>query len=136
VHYRAALRSPVPIDHLELLYNGRVVATHRLGKERTDVDVIGDLTVRDSGWILLRAWNEGANPLIFDLYPYATTSPVYVQIAGSETRSPQDAAYFVHWMDRVISAAEARNDYNDASEKQETLDYLRAARAVYAGKAR
>jgi TolB protein len=135
VRYRGALRSPVPIDHLEVLYNGRVVATHRLGKERTDVDIIGDLTVRESGWILLRAWNEGANPLIFDLYPYATTSPVYVQVPGSEPRSPQDATYFVHWMDRVISAAEARNDYNDAQEKQQTLDYLRSARAIYAGKA-
>jgi Tol biopolymer transport system component len=135
VRYRGALRSPVPIDHLELLYNGRVVATHRLGKERVDVDIIGDLTVRESGWILLRAWNEGAHPLIFDLYPYATTSPVYLQVAGSELRSPQDATYFVRWMDRVISAAETRNDYNDVAEKQETLEYLRAARAVYAGKA-
>ena len=35
-----------------------------------------------SGWILLRAWNEDADPLVFDLYPYATTSPIYVDVAG------------------------------------------------------
>jgi TolB protein len=135
LRYRGALRSPVEIDHLELVYNGRVIATHRLGSERRQVDVIGDVSVRDSGWIVLRAWNEVDDPLIFDLYPYATTSPVYIEVAGSQVRSAQDAAYFVRWMDRVISAAEARSDYNDAGEKQETLEYLRAARAVYADKA-
>ncbi|HEY4367084.1 MAG TPA: CehA/McbA family metallohydrolase [Steroidobacteraceae bacterium] len=135
VHYRAALRSPVAIDHLEIVHNGRVVAAYRFGKDRTVANMEGDITIRDSGWLVLRAWNEGADPLIFDLYPYATTSPIYVEVAGKAPQSPQDGAYFVQWMDRVISAADARLDYNDAREKQATLEYLRAARAVYAGKA-
>ena len=135
VHYRAALRSPAAIDHLEIVQNGRVVATHRFGKVRTQADMEGDITVRESGWLVLRAWNEGADPLIFDIYPYATTSPIYLDVGGKATQSPADAAYFVEWMDRVISAADGRTDYNDAREKQSTLDYLRAARAVYADKA-
>ena len=32
VRYRAALRSPVAIDHFEVVQNGRVVARHRLGE--------------------------------------------------------------------------------------------------------
>ena len=32
VRYRAALRSPVAIDHFEVVQNGRVVARHRLPK--------------------------------------------------------------------------------------------------------
>ena len=39
------------------------------------------------------------------------------------------------WMDRVIAAAEARMDYNDAREKQGMLEYLRAARRIYVEKA-
>ncbi|MGH8175876.1 MAG: CehA/McbA family metallohydrolase [Steroidobacter sp.] len=135
LRYRAALRSLVPIDHLEVVHNGRVVATHRSGKERASVDFDGVITVRESGWILLRAWNDAAHPLIFDLYPYATTSPVYVEIAGKAAHSPEDAAYFVRWMERVIAAADARADYNDAREKKETLEYLRAAKAVFERKA-
>jgi hypothetical protein len=38
-------------------------------------------------------------------------------------------------MDRVIAAAEARTDYNDPREKQDTLDYLKSARAIYLQKA-
>jgi TolB protein len=135
VRYRAALRSPVAIDHFEVVLNGRVVARHRLTKGRTLADVSGQLKLTQSGWIVLRAWNDGADPLILDLYPYATTSPVYVSVAGAPTNSPADAKYFVHWLDRTIAAAEGRTDYNDDRERQATLDYLHAAQAVYVRKA-
>ena len=135
VRYRAALRSPVAVDHFEVVQNGVVVARHRLGKGRTQADVSGQLELRESGWVVLRAWNDGADPLIFDIYPYATTSPVYVSVGGAPTNSPADAKYFVHWLDRAIAAAEGRTDYNDDRERQATLDYLRAAQAVYVQKA-
>lgn len=134
VRYRAAMRSPVPIEHLEVLHNGRVVATHRFGRDRTAADFGGDIALRDSGWILLRAWSDTAHPLIFDLYPYATTSPVYVEVEGRPARSSGDADYFVRWMDRVIAAAQAREDYNDEREKLETLEYLRSAREIFPGR--
>ena len=135
VRYRAALRSPVAIDHFELVQNGRVVARHRLSKARTHADVSGKLKLSESGWIVLRAWNDAADPLILDLYPYATTSPVYFSVGGQPTNSPADAKYFVHWLDRTIAAAESRTDYNDDRERQATLDYLHAAQAVYVQKA-
>jgi hypothetical protein len=129
------LRSPVAIDHFELVQNGRVVARHRLGKGRTQADVSGKIKLTRSGWIVLRAWNDAADPLILDLYPYATTSPVYVSVGGTPTNSPADAQYFVHWLDRTIASAEGRTDYNDDRERQATLDYLHAAQAVYVEKA-
>ncbi len=135
LRYRAAMRSIAAVDHLEIIHNGKVVAAHRFDKDRTSADLSGEISISDSGWIVLRAWSEGADPLIFDLYPYATTSPIYVQIAGSSPRAVDDARYFVQWMDRVIDAAQARDDYNDEREKRETLAYLRAARDVYTRKA-
>jgi TolB protein len=135
VRYRAALRSPVAIDHFEVVQNGRVVARHKLKQARTHADVTGQLKLRESGWIVLRAWNEGADPLIFDLYPYATTSPVYVDVGGQPANSPADAKYFVHWLDRTIAAAEGRTDYNDMNERKATLEYLHAAQAVFVQKA-
>jgi hypothetical protein len=135
VSYRASLRSPVAIDHFELVQNGRVVARHKLKQARTQADVAGKLKLTGSGWLVLRAWNDGADPLIMDLYPYATTSPVYVDGGGTAANSPADALYFVHWLDRTIASAEGRTDYNDERERRETLEYLRAARAVYAQKA-
>jgi TolB protein len=134
LHYRAAMRSLAPLDHVEVLYNGRVVARHGK-KAATSADLDGTIPVTGSGWILLRAWNDAPDPLIFDLYPYASTSPVYVSVAGRPANSPADAEYFLHWIDRIIASADARQDYNDAQEKQDTMDYLRAGRAVFEKKA-
>jgi len=132
IEYHAALRSLAPVDHLELVWNGKVVASHRPGGDRTRGDFSGTVAVDGSGWLLLRAWNEHAHPLIMDIYPYATTSPVYVNVDGKPVRSSADAAYFVRWIDRVIATSDARSDYNSAQEKTATLDYLKTARAVYA----
>ena len=70
---------------------------------------------------------------MLDIYPYATTSPVYLEGLGPRPDARQDAAYFVTWLDRVIDEARARSgDYNDDREKQSTLGYLARARAAYA----
>ena len=68
---------------------------------------------------------------MLDIYPYAETSPVYVVLGGARPRAPEDAAYFVRWLDRVIDAAAARTDYNSDAERRDTLSYLRSARAIY-----
>jgi len=134
LQFRAAMRSLAPLDHVEVLYNGRVVARHGK-KDATTADLDGTIAVTESGWILMRAWNDEPDPLIFDLYPYASTSPIYVSVGGQSATSPKDAEYFLRWIDRIIASADARQDYNDAQEKKDTMDYLRAGRAVFEKKA-
>jgi Tol biopolymer transport system component len=129
--YHVSLRSVVPIDHFELIFNGRVVASHRLDRLRTQADVSGNVEIPASGWLVLRAWNDHADPKVQDIYPYASTSPVYLTVDRQPPRSTADAAYFVSWLDRVIANATARTEYNTEQEKQNTLEYLNAARAVF-----
>lgn len=133
--YRIALRSAVPVGHLELVMNGQVVKTFRLGHVRQQFDASGELPLARSGWLVLRAWNDTADPRVLDIYPYATTSPVYVTGGLPAPAATADAQYFVAWLDRVIAAAMARDDFNDESEKRATLAYLQQARAGYAARA-
>jgi Tol biopolymer transport system component len=128
LHYRVALRSPVPVDHLELVQNGKVVKAFRLAGDRRRFDAQGEVSVASSGWLVLRAWNDDADPRILDLYPYATTSPVYVDLPRGLAPAPADAQYFVSWLDRVIADAQGRQDFRDARERDATLAYLRDAR--------
>jgi hypothetical protein len=134
LQYHAALRSLVPVDHLELIYNGKVIASQTLTGARTEADVSGDIAIPASGWLLLRAWNEQADPRVLDIYPYASTSPIYVTVGKAPPNSPADARYFARWLDRVIESASARDDYNNAQEKRATLDYLESARALFKAK--
>lgn len=129
-HYRVALRSPVAVEHLELVHNGQVVKTFALAGDHRQFDDAGDIEL-DGGWLLLRAWNDNADPLVLDLYPYATTNPVWL---GGHVLAPSardDAAWFASWLTRTLEAAAARDDYNTPEERRATLDYLRQARAAY-----
>jgi Tol biopolymer transport system component len=131
IHYRVALRSPVEVNHLELVQNGKVVKSFALGDDRRRLDAEGDLSIGTSGWLVLRAWNDGSDPEVLDIYPYATTSPIYFELPGGMPSDPQDAAYFVSWLDRVIADAGKRSDYRTDDERRAVLDYLREARSRY-----
>jgi TolB protein len=132
VKFTAALRSIVPVDHLQVLCNGGVVREITLSGHRETADAQGTLPISKSGWCILRAWNKKAELPVLDLYPYATTSPIYISVGGEPVRSAKDAAYFVAWIDRLSQAASSYPDWRSAAEKEHVLKLLSAARAVYA----
>jgi hypothetical protein len=128
LHYRIALRSPVPVQHLELVENGEVVKSFALTGDRRSFDAEGRFPIGKAGWLLLRAWNEHSDPDVLDIYPYATTSALYLELPGGLPADPVDAAYFVAWLDRVSADAAARSDFRDTRERELVLGYLRKAR--------
>jgi hypothetical protein len=127
---RIAMRSPVPMDHLELIQNGRVIKAFRLEGDRRRYDWSGEISLQQGGWLVLRAFNDAPSPWVLDLYPYATTSPIYIA-SPAPPPAPEDAAWFVAWMDRVIEAASARQEWNNEAEKVATLAYLDSAREKF-----
>jgi hypothetical protein len=133
---RVAVRSAVPLDHVEVIGNGTVVATVELGGDRTRAESTVDLPADASGWYVLRAWADRPRLPVLDLYPFASTSPVYVQVAGHPADSREDAAYFVRWVDRVAAAARAHTGWNTPAEREAVMAQIARARAVYAALAR
>ncbi len=128
---RVSLRSNVPVERLEIVANGVVVARIPLGGDSTRAEAIVPLPVTRSGWFTLRAWSSHSDPGVLDWYPFATTSPVYVTVAGRPVRSPEDARYFVRWIERLETAASNHTGWNTPAEKQEVLDRLARARQVF-----
>lgn len=130
VKFTAWMRSIVPIDHLQVVCNGKVARDITIG-HHDSVDVQGKLPIAQAGWCLLRAWSEKAEYPVLDAYPYATTSPIYISIPGSPLNAGEDADYFIAWVDRLSQAAQANQDWTSDAEKQGVLDLLTRARAVY-----
>jgi len=91
VPFTVKLRSIVPVDHLEIVCNGQVVKTLSTDATKESADISGSLPLHESGWCVLRAWSEKAEYPVMDNYSYATTSPVYVSIAGKRAYSKKDA---------------------------------------------
>src|SRR6266513_214589 len=132
---RVGLRSSVPIDHLEVIGNGSVVATIPLRGDRTATSDTVSFRVSRSGWYVLRAWSDRPALPILDLYPFGSTSPIYVRVGRQPVRSREDAEFFARWIDRLDEAARADEAWNTPDERDHVLRLLTQARAVYAQQA-
>ena len=135
VRVEAAVRSIVPLTDIELVFNGKVIKRLRADRTGRVLDFEGEVAIPGSGWLLLRGSNNTPQTLVQDLYPYGTTNPVWIDAGVPPPAAIAEARYFVRWIDRVIEAASARTDYNTDREREQTLQYLREARANFESKA-
>jgi len=131
VAFTARLRSIVPVDHAQVVCNGRVVRELALGKARDALEAHGQVPLAASGWCLLRAFTTQARYPVLDNFVYATTSPVYVSVRGQPPRSPADARFFGAWIDHLKEVTANYPDWNSAAEKAAVLSKLDDARAIY-----
>jgi hypothetical protein len=156
VPFKAALRSIVPIGKFELVCNGQVMRTLGLNAKVSAIwkpaedgrrnseeagaagsagpfEDHGAISLKESGWCLVRASSDKAEYPVLDNYVYATTSPIYVTIAGGKPKSPEDAKYFEAWVERVMEETSKYPDWNSEGEKKLVMKRLAAAKTVYEG---
>jgi hypothetical protein len=129
---KVMLRSYVPVDHLQIIGNGEVVAEIPLRGERSRADTTLMVDVPRSGWYLVRAYSDQSIDPVLDLYPFGTTSPIYVTISGAPPRfNPADIAYFLEWINRLERSAEAHPGWNTSQERREVLGRIQRAREIF-----
>jgi hypothetical protein len=132
---RVWMRSFVPVDRLEIVRNGEVVATVPLAAGGTECDATVKVRATESGWYTLRAWSPRSRHPVLDLYPFGTTSPVYVTVEGRPVRSRADAEYFLAWIDKLDAGARAHDGWNTPEEREAALRTIAAARQVFVERA-
>jgi hypothetical protein len=131
LQFKARLSSIVPVDRLEVVCDGQVVASLLKGTASKEATIEGPVTRTKSGWCLLRAdSNDSAYPVL-DTYTYATTSPVYLNLNGTGPRSKDDAAFFLAWIDRVRQTTSQHPDWRNMAEKQRVLGQIDQARREF-----
>ncbi|PQA89339.1 CehA/McbA family metallohydrolase [Hyphococcus luteus] len=128
--YKAALASIAPVSSLDIIVNGDVAQSIPLSEDGKSASVEGELTLDASAWVTLRAVSETSSPLVFDAYPYATTSPIYVAIGGKPVRSREAAEYFIAWIEKLEAVAED-GSYNTEEERDAVLANLKKARRAF-----
>jgi len=133
---RVGLASNVPVDHLEIVGSGVVVATIPLSGDHTRARDTVLIPVARSGWYVLRAYSDRAELPVLDLYPFASTSPIYVQVEDQLVRSGADAAFFARWIARLEAAARAATAWNTGEEREEVLRRFGEARSIFEARAR
>jgi hypothetical protein len=131
LNYKGFLRSNTPVERVEIIYNGDVVATHTSGEPTTTLDISGKISVKESGWVLLRAWSFSAHPDVFDLYPYASTNPIYLVDGAPSSKRNAASGYFVKWTQRLEKLVGESTDFRSEQEKAAIVDDIVKAKLYY-----
>jgi hypothetical protein len=126
VRARVLLRSGIPVDHLEIIENGKVVASLR-----QVIDTIVTLPVEHNSWFVARAYSDKPRLPVLDLYPFASTSPIYVKVDNAPTTCREDSEYFLKWIDLVSERARGDTNWNSTQERERTLTAISRAHAEF-----
>ncbi len=130
VTVQGTARSQHPLDRVEVLYNGQVVATALAVKGELTTRLDQRIRLDRSGWVALRASGPPAADIRNDRV-YAQSSPIYVTIAGKPAGSAEDAQYFLSWIDRLEQQMRDRDRIPDARSRAEVQAELTLARQFY-----
>ena len=133
---RAEAQSLHPLRRLEVLVNGKVVASAagRDAAPRLAIEQRIELDGAHSAWIVARTQGESSK---FFLHKelFAHTNPIYC--AGAEPlRSPADAQFFVGEIDRLLDWVQTKGVFDDPAHREEVKAIFQKARALYEKQAR
>ena len=86
----AEVRSMTPVDQLEILSNGRILAAKEASGNRQAALLDIETNVTESGWLAARCWSR--ERLLDGQVVFAHTSPVYCLVEGRPLRPTLETA--------------------------------------------
>ena len=122
---RAEATSHVPMERMDLVVNGRVMASQKAEREGTLIRMRESLTIADSSWVAVRVRGKAHKLLPNDKALYAHSSPLYCYRSKRGIRFREDALYFIEQIDRLIQKVEDKGLFEDSAEKQKVIDLFR-----------
>jgi hypothetical protein len=99
VGVHADVQSFVPVHNLEVIFNGRVVASREERAGTRSMNLNEEVKVPGPGWLAARCSSNLGPTTVWRYKIAAHTSPVYVTVPGRELFSPPAAAYFMKLID-------------------------------------
>ena len=125
IEVRAEARSAVPIHLLEIILNGKVVASRAEAAGAKQIVLREKVVIQGPGWIAARCSSRLATP---GFRVAAHTSPVYLTVQGSELFSPPVAAYMLTLIDGAETWAAQLATRPDPERFQRVLQGFKDAR--------
>jgi len=158
---QAEVWSQMPIDRLEIIANGELVAEVSIPEGAFHAAIDIKYQTEESVWLAARAYqltqkdtrnglsmsqrrNSGGGPTYLNRYygtlrpevTFSHTSPVYIQIEGQPVRSRDDANYFVRYLQNVINWLDESGSFPTEEAKQEVLKAFEQGKQGFAALAK
>ena len=128
---RARARSRGPLERLQLIVNGGVVA-ERTGQDVRELTLEKALRFDRSSWAAIRAFERADSAEFWRPagLVFAHTSPLYVLLGGRPVVVPESVQDLLQKIDQLIAHTQHLEGFRQESHRQETLDVYREAREV------
>lgn len=128
---RAEVHSYLPVEKIEVVQQGKVIASRDNPEKKTRVVLETAVPVQQSSWLAARAYSSQKLPYQSGIPVLAHTSPVYLEVDEAPLRSPEDAAFFVKWIEESLEWLWSRANIPEEEQRQEMIDLFERARQVY-----
>ena len=135
---RAEVRSFIPVERIEIVRGGEVVAVGENAAGGRDFVFETEIVVEESSWVAARTFS--AEQLPYQAWDFvgtegipllAHTSPIYIEVDSKPRRSPEDAAFLAEWCDRAIDWARNQARFAVEGQREEMIALFEKAKAVY-----
>lgn len=131
----AQVWSVVPLNRVVVYRNGQVWREVPLKEDRLGAKIEETVRIDESAWFSLTAEGPVGSHPMDALYPQAATSAIRIYVGGQKIRNPRSAEYFIRWIDKLQSLAEAWPSWRSPQEKHHVFEQFRAARDTYKSRA-
>ncbi len=125
----ATWKSHYPINRVEVLFNGNVVAQESFPQGSKAGALGADVAVPSDGWIAARLSSYTRDS--FSQPVYAHTSPVYVKAGMDAPEKKAAARWFDDSIERSLEWVRARGRFYTDKQRKEVVDLFREGQKVY-----
>jgi len=132
IHARAA--SIEPYDVLEIIHNGKVIASAKPGGAHREAVIEKNMILERGGWIAARAHGRKMLPYGATWWKqpvFAHSSPVYLEADGRPAAAADSARLFLEQLGFLERWAEGEARFPSGEAKGEAIRNIAQARAVY-----
>ncbi len=136
----AKVHSRIPVEKIEIVHNGKVVALQENPEKKQRLEVRTEISISGSSWVAARAHSSQQIPYQSNAYQaldgipvMAHTSPIYFRVGGQPRQSAEDATFFIEWVDEALKWLEERANIPVLAQRQEMQEIFEQARRVFEG---
>lgn len=129
VRVRAWAAQPL-IDAIELIHDGRVIATSGGGTSTDRLELAERVSVGASGWLAARATSRAYIHSAFSTSMGAHSSPVYLDVGGRRPYSSEDAEMIGTVIDGARTWVETVAAVRSPDERARLAEYFTSSRAA------
>ena len=124
-----AWQSHYPVDRIEIIHNGRVIAGRQMGADARNGQVQIETPVATDGWIAARLSSQVRDSFFQPIY--AHTSPVYISTGRPASEQLVAAGGFARAIDAALELVQRQGKFRSDGQRKEVVDLFREGQAVY-----